>query len=285
MRGPAILLAVLSLSVTAHAGGKQKKKQTVRAVIDHTVGGQVVRRKVVTGPRRAKGKRFVSFERERAAAGKGWSVTDRRAAPPRDLTLAGRLEEIGARQQTGGLSIIELTRPGAHHLTGEREIRVYARGRLTKIKKLGRVAGSAVSERSVAAGTGQVVRTDLAIEMLQELEGQSTWQPVQGMAFRYQPDDPYSVHFEVGKGEWVFGRDLLADALESGASGDGDVHLRTRGELLEIELRSPDGRATLRIERQAAAAFLRQSEASVPRGSESARIDFDGDLRRIIDGE
>jgi hypothetical protein len=285
MRSLAILLAVLSLSATAHAGGgKQKKKDTVRAVIDHTVGGQVVRRTVVTGPRRGKGKRFVSFERERAAAGKGWSVTDRRAAPPRDLRLKGRLEEAGARVQRGGQSILTFTRPGAHHLTGEREIRIYTRGRLTTVKKLGRVADPRIeaSPTPAVTGTSEVVRSELLVDVLTD----EAWHTYGGMAFRYDPADPYTVSLEVpNQPDWVFARDLIDDALTHGRSGEADVQLEVKDGYLEIFLSTSDGSARLRTPKELARDFLAKSHASVPRGRESDHIDFDGDLRRIIGGE
>ena len=291
MRGPAVLLAVLSLSLTAHAGSgkQQKKKQTVRAVIDQTVGGQVVRRKVVTGPRRAKGKRFVTFERERAAAGKGWSVTDRRAAPPRDLRLEGRLEETGARVQRGGQSILTFTRPGAQHLTGERETRIYTRGRLTTVKKLPRVADRQVKATRTDAtaaeagpGTGRVVRSELLIDLL----GDTGWSTVGGLAFRYDPAEPYTAHLEIpNQPDWVFARDLIDDALTHGQSGEADVRLEVKDGYLEIFLSTSDGSARLRTPKELARDFLAKSHASVPRGSENDHIDFDGDLRRIVDGE
>jgi hypothetical protein len=288
MRSLAVLLVVLSLSATAHAGGgKQKKKDTVRAVIDHTVGGQVVRRTVVTGPRRAKGKRLVGFERERAAAGKGWSVTDRRAAPPRDLTLAGRLEETGARVQRGGQSILTFTRPGAHHLTGDREIRIYTRGRMTSVKKLPRVADRQVTAVGPAGpGTGRVVRSELLVDLLSGPEGQRAWLTVGGMAFRYEPSDPYAVHLEVpNQPDWVFSRDLLGEALANGRSGEADVRLEVKDGYLEIFLSTADDAARLRTPKELARDFLARSHASVPRGTENDHIDFDGDIRRIVDGE
>lgn len=276
-RSAVLLLTVLGLSLpaTALAGGKPR----VRAVIDHTVGGQVVRRTVVTGPRREKVKRFVGFERERKAAGKGWSVTDRRAAPPRDLTLGGRLEETGARRQRGGQSVLRLTRPGAHHLKGEEEIRVYTRGRLTTIKKMGILREPPAAAPPAAAGSRAPVRSEILVDIFTD----GAWTTYGGLAFRYDPAEPFAAHLEVpGQPDWVFARDLMADALARGRAGEADVQLQVAGAYLEIHLRTPAGSARLRTPVELARDFLAKAHASVPPGAESAHLDVDGDLRRLL---
>ena len=284
----AILVFLLSLAVPAAAvAGRQPAR--VRAVVDEVVGGKVVRRTVVTGPRRARQKRPVTFERERAAAAKGWSVTDRRAAPPRDLRLGGRLEETGARRQKGGQTILTFTRPGARHLTGEREIRVYSRGRLTTSKKLQSRAEKKMRDPGTAVagggrGTGKVVRSTIAVEIL---SGED-WVGYAGMAFRYEPSDPFAVHVEVpGKPDWVFDRDLLADAFRRGTAGStaSDVRLKVEGDHLEILLTSNSGSARLRTPARGARAFLAGTQASVPPGSEREYFDVDRELRRFLDPE
>lgn len=95
--------------------------------------------------------------------------------------------------------------------------------------------------------------------------------------------DPFAVsaRFDVaGAGVlWTFARDLLLDGLLEPA-GDGDVHVwPVEGDdgraLIALELSSPDGEALLHVGAADVHRFLRQSLASVPRGSESDLLDLD----------
>src|SRR4029078_10920461 len=101
--------------------------------------------------------------------------------------LGGRLEETGARAQRNGQTIIQLERPGAHNLKGERKIRVSSRGRVTKIKKLGKVRGPQVDVSARPVGTGNVVRSELLIDILDD----ARWNTMAGLALRYAPGEAY----------------------------------------------------------------------------------------------
>ncbi|MDQ0378594.1 SsgA family sporulation/cell division regulator [Amycolatopsis thermophila] len=111
---------------------------------------------------------------------------------------------------------------------------------------------------------------------------------------RYRVDDPYAVglEFEVGAGVWVcwlIGRDLLAaglalEPLSETAVGDGDVVIRPARDVewrVWLELRSPSGIGQYAFKRDTLAAVLAKTEALVPRGTESARIDWDRELTAL----
>lgn len=104
--------------------------------------------------------------------------------------------------------------------------------------------------------------------------------------------DPFAVsaRFDVaGSGVvWTFARDLLLDGLLE-PTGDGDVHVWPAeddegGPLIALELNSPDGEALLQVRAADVHRFLRQTLASVPRGSESDLLDLDDLLARLLAG-
>lgn len=107
---------------------------------------------------------------------------------------------------------------------------------------------------------------------------------------RYEPTDPYVVHavFLADCGEpveWVLGRDLLADGLK-GSAGYADVRIRSaagRGDRsMYIALGSSAGTALLEVPVQDITSFLQDTEALVPRGTESGRIDWDAELAHLL---
>ncbi|MGW3729613.1 SsgA family sporulation/cell division regulator [Streptomyces sp. NPDC000851] len=113
------------------------------------------------------------------------------------------------------------------------------------------------------------------------------------MRLRYEPSDPYVVHAAFTAAEtddpveWVLGRDLLADGL-LGPAGEGDVRAWTAGEHDRCDLyllfSPPAGTALLRIPAQQLGVFLRETEAMVPRGSESESMDLDASLTFLLAG-
>ncbi|WP_316780949.1 SsgA family sporulation/cell division regulator [Streptomyces sasae] len=107
---------------------------------------------------------------------------------------------------------------------------------------------------------------------------------------RYAPADPYVVRaaFFVDCDdpvEWVLGRDLLADGLQ-GSAGHADVRIWSaagRGdESIYIALGSSAGTALLEVPVQDISSFLQDTQALVPRGTESGLIDWDAELAHLL---
>ena len=110
---------------------------------------------------------------------------------------------------------------------------------------------------------------------------------------RYLPDDPYAVRLEfpgalTEDGEeavWVFSRELLATGAAGVRAGQGDVRLLPgRPGRTYVQLRSGTAAALLEVGTDRLRAFLEASEASVPPGRESGRLDWDAELARLLHG-
>jgi hypothetical protein len=52
-------------------------------------------------------------------------------------------------------------------------------------------------------------------------------------------------------------------------------------DIIEIEIRSPDGRAVLEVDRELLVQFVNAAVALVPVGEESARMDLDAEILKI----
>lgn len=107
---------------------------------------------------------------------------------------------------------------------------------------------------------------------------------------RYQADDPYAVtaEFRTGVDEsvrWVFARDLLTVGLHAPV-GEGDVRVwpsRTAGvDVVYLALASPDGQALLEAPASDVAAFVSRTFDLVADGTESAHVDLDASLNRLL---
>ncbi|MFE4824242.1 SsgA family sporulation/cell division regulator [Streptomyces sp. NPDC056704] len=110
------------------------------------------------------------------------------------------------------------------------------------------------------------------------------------MSLRYEPTDPYVVRAAFftdtdEQTEWVLGRELLADGL-TGSTGCGDIRVWPavgRGDqAMYIVLGSPAGTALLEVPMQDVRTFLENTEALVPRGTESGRIDWELELANLF---
>ncbi|MER7812188.1 SsgA family sporulation/cell division regulator [Streptomyces sp900116325] len=110
------------------------------------------------------------------------------------------------------------------------------------------------------------------------------------MRLRYEPTDPYvvrAVFFAHSDDpvEWVLGRDLLVDGLR-GSAGYGDVRIwpaAGRGDqAMRIALGSSVGTALLEVPVQEVKSFLESTEALVPLGTESGRIDWGIELANLL---
>lgn len=108
----------------------------------------------------------------------------------------------------------------------------------------------------------------------------------------YRSDAPLQIEASFltanGPVPWVFGRELLAEALANGHAGAGDVRLETAefvGSLpaqMVVHLRSHDGSARLLLDQQALREFLRASEQIVPLRQERLLLDLDAELRELL---
>jgi hypothetical protein len=96
--------------------------------------------------------------------------------------------------------------------------------------------------------------------------------------FSYEASDPYAVTMRVtdaaGPVQWVFARDLLAEALQVGQAGVGDVVVTVRGDLVVLGLSSPTGTGTAVFRRGDVTAFLARTGEIVGPGTESALLDW-----------
>lgn len=111
-------------------------------------------------------------------------------------------------------------------------------------------------------------------------------------ALCYRPSDPYAVMAvfhadEAAPVTWTFGRELLAAGLEE-PSGEGDVGVwpsTSRGAAVVcMALCSPSGQALLEASRADVEAFLTASFELVPSGTESAHLDLETTLERLLAG-
>jgi hypothetical protein len=107
---------------------------------------------------------------------------------------------------------------------------------------------------------------------------------------RYEPADPYVVRAVFFADcdepvEWVLGRDLLADGLKASA-GCADVRIWSavgRGDQsMYIALGSSAGTALVEVPVRDITSFLQDTEALVPRGTESGHIDWDAELAHLL---
>jgi hypothetical protein len=108
---------------------------------------------------------------------------------------------------------------------------------------------------------------------------------------RYDPADPFAVtvclraqgSVEV---DWVVAREVLATGLRTPA-GDGDLGVwpstSNGDEVVCLSLSSPDGEALLYGPQEDVALFLTRTYAAVPPGKESAFLDIDGLVERLLD--
>ena len=110
------------------------------------------------------------------------------------------------------------------------------------------------------------------------------------MSLRYESTDPYVVRAVFftdtdEPAEWVLVRDLLADGLR-GSAGCGDIRVwpaAGRGDqAMYIILGAPAGTALLEVPVQDVRTFLENTEALVPRGTESGRIDWEPELANLF---
>lgn len=105
----------------------------------------------------------------------------------------------------------------------------------------------------------------------------------------YSADDPFAVTLVIQtRGDqcvdWVLARDLLVAGL-TGPAGIGDVRVHPARmddwDVALVEIRSPDGRALLEVDRDLLQQFVDATIEAVPLGSESTVIDMDAEIEKI----
>jgi hypothetical protein len=103
------------------------------------------------------------------------------------------------------------------------------------------------------------------------------------VTLEYDSRDPYAVSATMETASlritWRFARDLLEGGLVE-PSGDGDVHVwphvDSRGHVvLALELCSDSGDALVELPTETVSAFVEQTLAAVPSGTESDHLDLD----------
>ena len=105
----------------------------------------------------------------------------------------------------------------------------------------------------------------------------------------YTASDPYAVTLGVRTRhdrwvEWLVARDLVVEGLAAPA-GQGDIRMSPQVvqgyEIVEIEIRSTDGRAVLEVDRDLLRHFVEASAEIVAPGAESEHMDLDGEIAKI----
>lgn len=130
--------------------------------------------------------------------------------------------------------------------------------------------------------TSDSVRQD----MFTVLHGQPT--PIV-TRWSYQVGDPYAVTLAVRVEhnhwiEWLLARELLVEAMD-GPVGEGDIRMTPRialgYDIVEIEIRSTDGRAVLEVDHDLLRRFVDSTTELVPMGTENDHVDLDEEIARI----
>jgi len=105
----------------------------------------------------------------------------------------------------------------------------------------------------------------------------------------YSAADPFAVTLGVrGRRdrfvEWLVARDLVIESM-TGPVGCGDIRMSPQHvqgyDVIEIEIRSTDGRAVLEVDQELLQQFLDASLALVPAGEEAAHMDLDAEILKI----
>lgn len=105
----------------------------------------------------------------------------------------------------------------------------------------------------------------------------------------YTAADPFAVSFAVRTRsdrwvEWLVGRDLVISSL-TGPAGLGDIRMSPQlvqgYDIVEIEIRSTDGRAVLEVDRDLLQHFVDSTLEVVAVGDEPTRMDLDEEIAKI----
>jgi len=130
-----------------------------------------------------------------------------------------------------------------------------------------------------------------------QLVGPSSWTEVPAVLC-YDTADPFAVRIAFGDSgdeggavdaeesgiAWLLSRELLQAGVKAPA-GDGDVRLwpaHGSSDVVFLHLRAPSGEALFELSGATVAAFLRQTEALVPTGTEGSRLGLDEELQALL---
>ena len=111
-----------------------------------------------------------------------------------------------------------------------------------------------------------------------------------GSTWQFTTANPYAVqvtfHVSTGPVTWLFARELLDDGC-SATSGLADVqvsptHHSVYGQVLQLRLCSPSGRALLLVRTAAIEEFLSRTYELVPAGRESRHLNMDRWLSSVL---
>src|SRR6476619_4421724 len=133
-----------------------------------------------------------------------------------------------------------------------------------------------------------------------QLVGPQSWTEVPALLC-YDATDPFAVRIafgdvgdengvvdlEDGGIAWLLSRELLQAGLD-GPAGDGDVRVwpaHSATDVLFLHLRAPSGEALFELSRATVAAFLRQTEALVPSGTETELLALDDELYTLLSND
>ncbi|MGH3567987.1 MAG: SsgA family sporulation/cell division regulator [Pseudonocardia sp.] len=105
----------------------------------------------------------------------------------------------------------------------------------------------------------------------------------------YTAADPFAVTLAVRTRkdrwiEWLVARDLIVEGL-TGPVGHGDIRMSPQEvqgyDIVEIEIRSTDGRAVFEVDRDLLRHFVNASTEIVALGDELAHVDLDCEIEKI----
>lgn len=108
----------------------------------------------------------------------------------------------------------------------------------------------------------------------------------------YSATDPFAVVLAVRTRadrwvEWLVARDLVREALDE-AAGEGDIRMSPQVvqgyDIVEIEIRSTDGRAVLEVDRDLLRHFVETTAELVAFGDEGGRMDLDVEIAKLTAG-
>ncbi|HUS67449.1 MAG TPA: hypothetical protein VMZ28_23090 [Kofleriaceae bacterium] len=285
--------SVFSTAAHAHGSGKQKQPRKQKAGVKFVVDrvnkhGQVVERDVVTGPigrtrGRAKGKartraRQLTMEQQVKGMIAGVAVDETDAAMPTELTLKGRLEEVESVSSThngGTTTRTKLRRKGAGHDHTAVETRVYARGKLRRIRP------AEVLEEPQMLGKGGAVNAIGSIEIASgpaDEDGERDWSEMSGLGLAYHPSSPFFVVLNDGPYRTEIPRDLLNEAMTKGLVTRGTTQVANDGEHVTVEVDVAGEQRSYRMPTAHLQGVLRSSYRSVPRGDEGRWLNLDAEL-------
>ena len=105
----------------------------------------------------------------------------------------------------------------------------------------------------------------------------------------YTASDPFAISLAIATRsdrwiEWLVARDLVIESI-SGPVGEGDIRMTPQEvqgyDIVEIEIRSADGRAVLEVDRDLLRHFIEATLDIVALGDELNRLDLDEAIAKI----